>query len=154
MSSPLFVPFIALLVLDDTGMTLRCANPIPDISNEEIIGIGNFYSPVVSASSPHLEIYGPLPIPHHEKYHLLIVTFRKNDSLVHDPRAKDKDVLSFCQSEGEEMPDGEESLLLGDVVVCYPQAKRQAVSFKKLLDDEIEFLVLHGVLHLLGIHHD
>ena len=64
------------------------------------------------------------------------------------------DVLSFCQSEGEEMPDGEESLLLGDVVVCYPQAKRQAVSFKKLLDDEIEFLVLHGVLHLLGIHHD
>ena len=64
------------------------------------------------------------------------------------------DVLSFCQSEGEEMPDGEESLLLGDVVVCYPQAKRQAVSFKKLLDDEIEFLVLHGVLHLLGVHHD
>lgn len=64
------------------------------------------------------------------------------------------DVLSFCQTEGEEMPDGEESLLLGDVVVCYPQAKRQAVSFKRLLDDEIEFLVLHGVLHLLGIHHD
>ncbi len=64
------------------------------------------------------------------------------------------DVLSFCQLEDEEMPDKEESLLLGDVVVCYPQAKRQAVSFKKLLDDEIEFLVLHGVLHLLGIHHD
>lgn len=97
MSSPLFVPYIALLVLDEAGMTLRCTNPIPDISNEEIIGIGNFYSPVVSASSPHLEIYGPLPIPHHEKYHLLIVTFRKNDSLVHDPRTKDKNVLSFCQ---------------------------------------------------------
>lgn len=64
------------------------------------------------------------------------------------------DVLSFCQTEGEEMPDMEKGLLLGDVVVCYPQAKRQAVSFKKLLDDEIEFLVLHGVLHLLGIHHD
>ena len=93
MSSPLFVPYIALLVLDETGMTLRCANPIPDISNEEIIGIGNFYSPVVSASSPHLEIYGPLPIPHHEKYHLLIVTFRKYDSLVQDPRTKDKKKL-------------------------------------------------------------
>lgn len=64
------------------------------------------------------------------------------------------DVLSFCQNEGEEMPDGTGELLLGDVVVCYPQAKRQAMNFKKLLDDEIEFLVLHGVLHLLGIHHD
>lgn len=64
------------------------------------------------------------------------------------------DVLSFCQTEGGEMPDGEDRLLLGDVIVCYPEAKRQAVSFKRLLDDEIEFLVVHGVLHLLGIHHD
>lgn len=55
------------------------------------------------------------------------------------------DVLSFPQDDG---------LTMGDVVVCYPQAKRQALRFNKLLDDEIEFLVCHGVLHLLGIHHD
>ncbi len=97
MTSSLFVPYIALLVLDDTGMSLRSTSPIPEISNEEIIGIGNFYSPVVSASSPNLEIYGPLPIPHFEKYHLLIVTFRKKDSLVIDPRTKYKESLSFCQ---------------------------------------------------------
>lgn len=54
------------------------------------------------------------------------------------------DVLSF----------GQDPPLLGDVVVCYPQAKRQAMRFNRLLDDEIEFLVCHGVLHLLGIHHD
>lgn len=54
------------------------------------------------------------------------------------------DVLSFAQ----DLP------VLGDVVVCYPQAKRQALRFNRLLDDEIEFLVCHGVLHLLGIHHD
>lgn len=54
------------------------------------------------------------------------------------------DVLSFAQ----------DPQLLGDVVVCYPQAKRQALRFNRLLDDEIEFLVCHGVLHLLGIHHD
>ena len=68
MNSSLFVPYIALLVLDDTGMSLRCTSPMPEISKEELIGIGNFYSPVVSASSPNLEIYGPLPIPHFEKY--------------------------------------------------------------------------------------
>ncbi len=59
------------------------------------------------------------------------------------------DVLSFSQGEQE---DGR--LVLGDVVVCYPQAKRQALKFNRLLDTEIEFLVCHGVLHLLGIHHD
>ncbi|MBI1871938.1 rRNA maturation RNase YbeY [Candidatus Collierbacteria bacterium] len=59
------------------------------------------------------------------------------------------DVLSFAQGEVEN-----DKLVLGDVVVCYPEAKRQALKFNRLLDDEIEFLVNHGVLHLLGIHHD
>ncbi len=97
MNSSLFVPYVALLVLDDAGMSLRCTSPMPEISKEELIGIGNFYSPVVSASSPNLEIYGPLPIPHFEKYHLLIVTFRKKDSLVLNPRTKYNENLSFCQ---------------------------------------------------------
>lgn len=64
------------------------------------------------------------------------------------------DVLSFSQREGEKLEMGGSDWDLGDVVVCYPQAKRQAIKMNKLLDDEIEFLVCHGVLHLLGIHHD
>lgn len=64
------------------------------------------------------------------------------------------DVLSFPQLEGQQMPGEVEKLVLGDVVVCYPQAKRQALKMNHLLDVEIEFLVNHGVLHLLGIHHD
>ncbi len=68
------------------------------------------------------------------------------------------DVLSFSQTEsvengGIEIVDTDE-LLLGDVVVSYPQAKRQAIRANKLLDEEIAFLVCHGVLHLLGVHHD
>lgn len=64
------------------------------------------------------------------------------------------DVLSFPMAEGESIPGEEKMLTLGDVVVCYPQAKRQALRRNKLIDDEIEFLVCHGVLHLLGIHHN
>lgn len=65
------------------------------------------------------------------------------------------DVLSFPQMDGESIPEADsEVLTLGDVVVCYPQAKRQALKFNRLLDDEIDFLVNHGVLHLLGIHHN
>lgn len=64
------------------------------------------------------------------------------------------DVLSFPLVEGEPIPGEEKVISLGDVVVCYPQAKRQALRRNKLIDDEIEFLVCHGVLHLLGIHHN
>ncbi|KKT28747.1 MAG: putative rRNA maturation factor [Candidatus Collierbacteria bacterium GW2011_GWC2_44_18] len=71
------------------------------------------------------------------------------------------DVLSFPLDEampagrqGEEMPADFDGLNLGDIVVCYPQAKRQAMQWNRLVDEEIEFLACHGLLHLLGIHHD
>ncbi len=64
------------------------------------------------------------------------------------------DVLSFPLNEGELMPGDDEGLDLGDIVVCYPQAKRQAIQWNRLVDEEVEFLACHGLLHLLGIHHD
>jgi len=64
------------------------------------------------------------------------------------------DVLSFPLEEGEEMPDDIDGLNLGDIVICYPQAKRQAIQWNRIIDEEIEFLACHGLLHLLGIHHD
>lgn len=88
---------------------------------------------------------------------LAVVGDRKMRELskIHTGEEKTTDVLSFSQTEGEVLGKmNEENLLLGDVVVSYPQAKKQAVEFYKLLDEEIEFLVCHGVLHLLGVHHD
>lgn len=64
------------------------------------------------------------------------------------------DVLSFPMEEGEPVPEDYDGMNLGDIVVCYPQAKRQAMQWNRLIDDEIEFLACHGLLHLLGIHHD
>ncbi|HAI22727.1 TPA: rRNA maturation RNase YbeY [Candidatus Collierbacteria bacterium] len=64
------------------------------------------------------------------------------------------DVLSFPLEEGVEMPDDFDGLNLGDIVICYPQAKRQAIQWNRVVDEEIEFLACHGLLHLLGIHHD
>ena len=61
------------------------------------------------------------------------------------------DVLSF-PLEGTEFPDG--ILHLGDIVICYPVAVKQAGVNNRLVDDEIDFLVDHSCLHLLGIHHD
>lgn len=54
------------------------------------------------------------------------------------------DVLSFAT--------GEEGLL-GDVVISIDTAKRNAKRFGSELNEEIERLVVHGTLHLLGYDH-
>jgi probable rRNA maturation factor len=44
-------------------------------------------------------------------------------------------------------------ILLGDVVVCPSVAARYAVDHQRTTDDEIHLLVVHGVLHVLGMDH-
>ncbi len=69
------------------------------------------------------------------------------------------DVLSFALNDPtiarEPFQDSPDSVLrLGDIVVSYPQAISQAAEENKLVDDKIIELVLHGLNHLLGIHHE
>lgn len=59
------------------------------------------------------------------------------------------DVLAFPLMEEEE--DGE--LLLGDVVICPDVAQRNAEKLGHPLTSEIDTLVVHGTLHLLGYDH-
>ena len=65
-----------------------------------------------------------------------------------DYRGKDAptDVLSFAQDR--------QSGLLGDVVISVPTAQRQADSGGRSLAEEVEWLFLHGSLHLLGYDDD
>ena len=44
--------------------------------------------------------------------------------------------------------------LLGDVAVCAPVAMREAAAQGKTVEDHCAHLVVHGVLHLLGMDHD
>ena len=50
------------------------------------------------------------------------------------------------------MPPGEPSPL-GEVIVSYPQAQRQAEERGAPLENELALLVVHGVLHLTGHDH-
>jgi len=87
-------------------------------------------------------------------------------SLVHDGeiavlnrehRGKDKptDVLSFplypagtaTAAEGPER-------LLGDVVISVDTAQRQAAEYEAPLQNEINRLLIHGILHVLGHDHE
>jgi probable rRNA maturation factor len=51
-------------------------------------------------------------------------------------------------------PDIGRLLLLGDVVICPSVAARNAVDHGVTFDDEIALLVVHGILHLLGMDHE
>lgn len=75
-------------------------------------------------------------------------------------RAGTTDVLSFPLVNGAQKnemgfispPDN--ILRLGDIVISYPQARRQAMTEDRTVDEEINVLIEHGLLHLLGIHHE
>jgi len=51
-------------------------------------------------------------------------------------------------SEEEPVP-----MLLGDVVVCPTVARRHAAERERSVEDEMALLVVHGLLHLLGMDH-
>jgi probable rRNA maturation factor len=68
-------------------------------------------------------------------------------------RGKDKatDVLSFPLDDGPEVEGGE--ALLGDVVISVDTAARQADDYDAPLQRELDRLLIHGILHLLGHDH-
>ncbi len=90
-----------------------------------------------------------------------IVGNRQIHALNKKYRKKDypTDVLSFPLNDPSqqetvpfiEAPD--DILHLGDIVVSYPQAVEEAAAANTLVDEQIVFLILHGLDHLLGHHH-
>jgi len=50
--------------------------------------------------------------------------------------------------------DPEVPLMLGDVVVCPAVAQQNADERGVAYEDEVELLVVHGLLHLLGMDHE
>ena len=51
-------------------------------------------------------------------------------------------------------PSDDPILMLGDVVVCPMVAERNAADHGVTVDDELALLVVHGLLHLLGMDHE
>lgn len=64
---------------------------------------------------------------------------------------KTTDVLSFSQVEGFPAVENE-IITLGDVVISVETANRQAEERESSLQDELDLLAVHGVLHLLGFN--
>ena len=62
------------------------------------------------------------------------------------------DVLSFPLREGEAARFG--GACLGDVILSVETAERQAGARGMALDRELSDLLIHGMLHLLGMDHE
>lgn len=85
-----------------------------------------------------------------------IVGDRKMRELSRKYKGEDKsrNILSFSLNEGEKIPLSPNVLRLGDIVISYPEVIREAAREDFLVDDRIDELVVHGLTHLLGIHHE
>jgi probable rRNA maturation factor len=88
---------------------------------------------------------------------LAIVGDRKMRHLNKQYRNKEgtANILSFPLSEGEQstLPPSD-FVRLGDIVISYPQIIKEASEQDMLVDERVDQLVKHGMLHLLGLHHE
>ena len=62
------------------------------------------------------------------------------------------DVISFALEDNEDIVYNE-IRVLGDILICIPQMKRQAQEYGHSEKRELAFLTVHGMLHLLGYDH-
>ncbi len=76
---------------------------------------------------------------------------RLNKRFVGDDHATD--VLAFPMMEDGIDEDEDGALLLGDVVICPAIAQDNAAELGHGLAEELDALVVHGTLHLLGYDH-
>ncbi|MAG59534.1 rRNA maturation RNase YbeY [Candidatus Woesebacteria bacterium] len=82
----------------------------------------------------------------------LAKSYLHEDDTIHE-------VLSFPADNppagGGEFAVAEDARLqLGDIVICYPEALKIAMKKNRMVDDVLGELAEHGMLHLLGIHHE
>lgn len=102
----------------------------------------------IARSFPKLRALGP-----HAPWEIefALVTGEAMQKLNRQYRGKDRptDVLSFpspevfrCQGK------------LGELIICYPVLKKQALEIKHSSKAELRVLLVHGLLHLLGMDHE
>ena len=96
------------------------------------------------------DVQGPVEVS------IAIVGDRKMRELSKKYKGEDKtrNILTFSLIEGEPIVMPTDILRLGDIVISYPVVITEAAAQEKLVDDRINELIEHGLMHLLGVQHE
>lgn len=78
--------------------------------------------------------------------HTLNLSYRKVD--------RSTDVLSFAFLEDEIINFQDKMLDLGEIYISLAKCEEQAPTYNLTLEEELAYLFIHGLLHLLGYNHD
>ena len=104
---------------------------------------------VLSSEKDNRPVELSLIITSDEEVHKLNRDYRGIDSTT--------DVISFALSENKDdtefVTPPDRISRLGEVIISYPQAASQARENKQTIKAELAWLVVHGLLHLLGYDH-
>ena len=104
---------------------------------------------VLSSEKDNRPVELSLIITSDEEVHKLNRDYRGIDSTT--------DVISFALSENKDdtefITPPDRISRLGEVIISYPQAASQARENKQTIKAELAWLVVHGLLHLLGYDH-
>ena len=87
------------------------------------------------------------------EFNVIFVDIEKITQINKDYRNKDMptDVISFALEDNLEIKL--DHRVLGDIYICVEKAKSQAEEYGHSLLRELAFLMIHGLLHLLGYDH-
>ncbi|MEW6417976.1 MAG: rRNA maturation RNase YbeY [Nitrospirota bacterium] len=100
---------------------------------------------------------------HKAELSILLINDRRMRMLNHQYRGIDRttDVLSFPQNpplppftKGGMGGLLTQNFVLGDIIINLHQAKRQAAEHGLTFNEELRWLLIHGLLHLIGYEHE
>ncbi|MEI8377076.1 MAG: rRNA maturation RNase YbeY [bacterium] len=129
----------------DENIFLQNAIKITEnIINSEILE----YSPIKEYDFLHNDL----------EFDVMFCDNKKIHEINRDYRGKDKetDVITFAlfsDSEPEMRFVSDEGVALGEIIISVEKIKSQALENKKTFEEELYFILAHGILHLFGFTH-
>lgn len=125
---------------------------LEDTCEPSLIDISSFEALILFAM-------GALELPDHAEVSVSFVDVDEMTTLNGEYRGKEgpTDVLSFeCDNLDDGFPsmtDGGDPFVLGDIIISPEVAIKQAKEYGTTSREEIELLLVHGLLHLMGYDH-
>lgn len=128
------------------GVTVNMKNEFTIVDNE-LYAEYNYLNDVLDYALEHEKVENAI-------FSIIFVDDEEIHKINREYRNVDRitDVISFAFEDNENIMYND-IRILGDIYICIPQMKRQAIEYGHSEKRELSFLAVHGLLHLLGYDH-